>query len=326
MHERVIVLGNPVLDYALEVERLPVQAGQHQEVRELAVGPGGAANTLIAGARLGLAMQALGAVGDDDAGWQLVDTLRAEGVDVDLVSIERGRRTTMVFVLSVPDGGQSFLGLHGAGAITRMSPGWAEAIRRAAALYFDGWTYGTLGPAVTLEAAHATADASVPLFFDPGPQWRQFSPEWLSEVLRCTSVLSLTEEEARSIVPGEATLEFVARALRARGPQMVVVKRGAQGCLLQRDGETVEHPGFTVPVRDTTGAGDAVVAALILARLRGYDLPATAALANAAGAATVQRLGGGLNLPGVAEINALLQREGITLPPGSARSLAGGVQ
>jgi sugar/nucleoside kinase (ribokinase family) len=96
---------------------------------------------------------------------------------------------------------------------------------------------------------------------------------------------------------------------------MVVVKRGAQGCLLQRDGETVEQPGFAVPVRDTTGAGDAVAAALILAWLSGYDLPATAALANAAGAATVQRLGGGLNLPGVAEINALLQREGIALPP-----------
>ncbi len=75
MHERVVVLGNPVLDHALEVERLPVEPGQRQEVRELTVGPGGSANVLIAGARLGLRMQALGTLGDDAAARQVLGCL-----------------------------------------------------------------------------------------------------------------------------------------------------------------------------------------------------------------------------------------------------------
>ena len=328
MCDRVVVLGNPVLDYTLEIEQLPVEAGQHQEVHELLVGPGGAANTLIAGARLGLAMQVLGVVGDDATGRQLLDWLRAEGVDVGLVAVERGRRTTTVFVLSAPATTQSFLGFHSACAVTpclrplaktgapayrkqgttAMLPTWEEAIRRAAAFYFDGWTYGTLGPRLVLQAVRLAFGARVPVFFDPGPRLAHFDPQWLSDALRCTSVLSLTEDEARTIVSGTKSPEELARDLRARGPELVVIKSGAQGCLVQRDGECVSHPGFAVPVRDTTGAGDAVAAAIILACLRGYDLPRLAALANAAGAATVQRLGGGLNLPSAAEIDALLQQ------------------
>jgi sugar/nucleoside kinase (ribokinase family) len=133
--------------------------------------------------------------------------------------------------------------------------------------------------------------------------------------LHNTTILILTEEEARTLLPGTLTLPELASALQARGPQLVVIKRGAQGCLIQRDEETVLHPGFTVPVCDTTAAGDAAAAALLWGWLHHCELPQLAALLNAAGAITVQRLGGGLNMPHLAEINALLQRYGKVIDP-----------
>jgi sugar/nucleoside kinase (ribokinase family) len=313
MSEPVVVLGNPVIDCALEIECLPVEAGRHQELRDVFVGPGGSANVLIAGARLGLAMQALGVVGDDMAGRQVLDWLRAEGVDVDLVAVRPGERTANVFILNTPHGEQSLMGFHSSHTAMEMPSGWQESIRQASALYFDGWAYGALGRELTLRAVHLANESGVPVFFDPGPPLQRFEPDWLSQVLRHITALSLTEDEARVIAPHAPTLEVLAAALRARGPRLAVIKRGPCGCLLQRDGETAVHPGFAVPVRDTTGAGDAVAAAIILAWLRQHDLPTSAAFANAAGAVTVQRLGAGLNMPHLAEINALLQREGISL-------------
>jgi sugar/nucleoside kinase (ribokinase family) len=161
-------------------------------------------------------------------------------------------------------------------------------------------------------AARQAAAAGVPVFFDPGPRAGVLPIEWLDEMLRYVAVLSLTEDEARAVTAGTATVvEDVARALWHRGPRWVVVKRGGLGCIVHDGVDTVAHPGFEVPVRDTTGAGDAVAAAVILARLHGYDLPTTAALLNAAGAVAVQKLGGGLNMPTAAEIGALLPGEGI---------------
>lgn len=312
MSKTVVVLGNPVLDYVLAIERLPLIAGERQEVRELRVGAGGTANTLIAGARLGLAMQALGVVGDDPAGRQLLDWLHSEGTDTRLIVASTGRCTTCIFVLVAPDGGVSFLGHHSAVPVMSLPDNWATAIRDAAALCCDGWTYGSLGPEMVLAAVQLASATGVPVFFDPGPRTGQLPIEWLDEVLRRVTVLSLTEDEARAMTSGTASVEDVARALQRRGPRWVVVKRGALGCLVHDGAETATHAGFKVPVCDTTGAGDAVFAAVMLAWLRGYDLPTTAALIDAAGAAAVQQLGGGLNMPTAAAIAVLLRGEGIT--------------
>ncbi len=230
-----------------------------------------------------------------------------------LVAVRPGERTTDVFILCAPDGRQSFLGFHSPHAAITMPLDWQVATRQATGLYLDGWAYGAMGRELTLQLVRLASESGVPVFFDPGPLLQRFELDWLSQVLKHTTALSLTEDEARVIAPHEPTLEALAAALRARGPRLAVIKLGARGCLAQRDEETIVHPGFAVPVRDTTGAGDAVAAAVILAWLRRYDLPTLAALANAAGAVKVQRLGAGLNMPRIAEINALLQRDGIGL-------------
>lgn len=311
MVQSIAVLGNPVLDYVLHLEQLPLAPEMRQEVQAFSVGPGGAANILIGAARLGLRVQALGAVGDDGVGRRLLHWLDTEGVDTHTLLKLHGKRTPRVFILTTSQGKRIFLGYHPKlKALSNLPADWQGAISRAAALYCDGWSCSSLGISLVLQAIQQAHTAGATVFFDPGPQVHSYPAGQLAHILHNTTVLTLTEEEACALLPGALALPEMASALRERGPRLVVVKRGAQGCFIQRDDEAVLHPGFAVPVCDTTAAGDAVSAALLWGWLHRCELPQMAALLNAAGAVAVQRLGGGLNMPHLTEIKTLLQQYG----------------
>jgi sugar/nucleoside kinase (ribokinase family) len=94
------------------------------------------------------------------------------------------------------------------------------------------------------------------------------------------------------------------------GPHTVVVTRGAAGALTVTHDDVAEHPGFSVPVVDTTGAGDTFNAAFVAATLRGDPLAARLRFANAAGALSVTAMGPRGLLPTRDEIEAFLAVDG----------------
>ena len=86
--------------------------------------------------------------------------------------------------------------------------------------------------------------------------WIERTPDELLAVLGRVNAVVINDEEARELT-GEANLVKAARAIRAMGPERVVIKRGEYGVLM-----TVNAGFFTVPglpleeVFDPTGAGD----------------------------------------------------------------------
>lgn len=78
------------------------------------------------------------------------------------------------------------------------------------------------------------------------------------------------------------------RAMRARGPGLVVATRGALGSLCF-DGERFHEQGI-VPCRvvDTMGAGDSFIAGFLFALLRGAPIPACMALGAETSSVTLQ--------------------------------------
>jgi ribokinase len=111
---------------------------------------------------------------------------------------------------------------------------------------------------------------------------------------------------------GPAGLQ-AALGLLSRGPELVCVKRGGNGCVLFGAVEQVEHPGFAVEVRDTAAAGDSFDAALIYAYLHGWRLGEMAAFANAMGAAKVRKVGSGSQVPTAVEVQAVLDQFSVGL-------------
>ncbi|MDZ7270429.1 MAG: carbohydrate kinase [candidate division KSB1 bacterium] len=73
--------------------------------------------------------------------------------------------------------------------------------------------------------------------------------------------------------------------------QVVALTLGHEGCVLANRTEVVYEPGLVVEVEDTTGAGDAFAAGLVVKLLEGAHLREIARFANALGALVATRRG-----------------------------------
>lgn len=98
-------------------------------------------------------------------------------------------------------------------------------------------------------------------------------------------------------LPNETAIMAAARELVARGIQLVVVSMGKEGAYFVHHDATVLARPPQVVVTSTVGAGDAMVAGLVAAHLRGFALDACARLATAFSLDRVTYTGVGLAIP-----------------------------
>lgn len=300
----VAVVGSFNTDLAVRTPRLPAR-GENLTAHSLRVGLGGkGANPAVALARLGAVAHLVACVGDDDFGRHALAALVDEGVDVQGVAVLPDAATGAALIM-VDDAGENTI-LVVNGANDRLTPE-----RVATAIADIGPELGAV--LVTFEipqdavaaAVRAGVRRGVPVVVDAGPP-RRYPPEtWQG-----ATVLSPNEEEAATLlghpVGAGAAVAHSARQLLATGVQAVVLKLGARGSLVcTAQGETWVSP-LHVPVVDTTGAGDAYTAALVMGMLEGMGLVGAARFASAAGALAVTRLGTMNAMPTRAEVDALL--------------------
>ncbi len=133
--------------------------------------------------------------------------------------------------------------------------------------------------------------------------WRPPFGSWelLEPSLRSVDVVKLSEQElellsgflALSGDPGSRLAELS----RRYGLTLVALTRGSRGSLLQASGETIDHPGLPVRVRDAVGAGDAFTAALTIGLLRGDRLQEISRDANEVAAYVCTQAGATPRLP-----------------------------
>lgn len=310
---QVISIGDLVADIVLTIPRLPVEASQHQPAKQVRMEPGGAGNFLIAGARLGMQMVALGTAGEDPFGDAILSILAQEGIYIHEVVQSKDSTSTTVIVL-VDDAGQNvFLGGYGVGPEIELPPSWVESLNTAQAVFASGYTLREQRDAqAALKLMAMAHDRHIPVYFDPGPEMVYASTEQIQSVLRNSDTLLLTEDEIPFLTSGAQGLEAAHDLLRY-GPKRICVKRAAKGCILFTDQQRFEHPGFSVIARDPTGAGDSFAAAFIFASLAGWNPSSIIAFANAMGAAKVQKVGSGTQVPTADEIRNILHSNHVSL-------------
>lgn len=301
-HQPIVGIGDLVADLVVSIPTLPVEVSQHQIAQDIRLEPGGGANFLIAGARLGHPMAAIGALGADDWGYQVAELIRAEGVE--LSGMQHQGTTTLVVLLVSQTGQHVFLGKYGHGAKIALRSADIELIKNCGALYCAGYTLCEVRlQELALAALELAQHHNRPVYFDPGPQIVDVPPALRWKALSLTDSLLLTAEEISLLTSGS-----VADLIKL-GPDTVIVKQGSKGCTIySRSGvkPVLESPGYPVPVVDTSAAGDSFNAAFIVASLWGWSLTDCAKLANAVGAAKVKKLGGGRNVPTLDEVRAVI--------------------
>jgi ribokinase len=315
----IAVVGSIITDLAVLTPRLPAR-GENILARRLQIGPGGkGANAAVAAARLGARSILVGRVGDDPFGHQELAALRAEGVDTSAVGVDPEAQTGAAVIMVDDEGENTILVIIGANdqlTAEQVEAGLAPHWGRLDALLVNF----EVPPAAIAAAVNGAHARGVPTIVDAGPP-RQFGPE----IWGRATVISPNALEAAMLVgqthrgqthrgqthrgrPVEdtATAEAAARELLAGGPQAVVLKRGAAGALLVTREGAQHVPSFRVKVVDTTGAGDAFSAALVVAMAEGKPLPEAVRFANAAGALAVTRVGTLRAMPTRAEVDAFL--------------------
>jgi len=129
----------------------------------------------------------------------------------------------------------------------------------------------------------------------------------LHALLRGAALLKPSKVAARELAPeaGDDALKL-ARTLRQRfGPGIVVVTDGEKGCAIASDSYEGWVAGRRVKAVDTTGAGDAFLGGLLAGLRYGLALAEAGRLANACGAACVEKLGAFPDDPAAARAHVL---------------------
>ena len=306
----IVVLCDLIADLMLQLPSMPVQAGDIHRLSHLDIGPGGACNIAIMAARFGLDVHCLGEVGDDRFGEVVLNGLKKEGCDISGITITAGGSTPVAGVLIDTTAEPAYLGHPGKLQVKSMPEEWRKAIAKAEAVFADGWAEYDFVPSIILEAFHAAQAAGVPVFFDPGPGNPDIDNSWWQTTIELATVVLLNQAEASKIT-GKADAVEAGEELISRGPQLVVLKRGAEGVIIFDKESHHSSTAFTVDVVDTTGAGDSLTGATLYSYLQKRTLEETVVLANATGAAKVQKLGTGHYLPTLNEIKQVLQSNNV---------------
>ena len=310
MSFRVVGLSNATLDMAFQIDSFPILPNQHQFVDGRLITAGGMANTFFVGSRLGMAMEAIGYIGGDNLGKMWQAEVIDEGIRVDRQIVFPDQPTTLSIALVDPDGEHLFIGHRGdlKMAADGFPDPWRQAIHDADALMLYGWSYLSMGPEANLIALEIAKAANVPVFFDPGPEIPHMPAGWLEAMYAGSTVVLLTEDEAKMSLPAAQSREELAQQILNFGPELVILKLGAEGMMGHTATQTDFQPGLSVEVVDLTGAGDSVLAAVVLSYLQKHPMAKMLALANATGAACVKKFGSGVNVPTLAEISAVLDQ------------------
>jgi sugar/nucleoside kinase (ribokinase family) len=308
----IIVLGDLLVDINLRFQAFPVQAGGCQDLSSIDIGPGGVTNTAIMAARLGLPVKCLGVIGDDAFGEIVVTGLAREGIDTRDILIQEGA-TPAAAVLVDQAAEPAYLGSAGSVSLGHFPENWLQHVKNAQGFYAGGRVKETGFRRVILEALREAKLSGVPVFFDPGPVSPGGENDWVFEALGHATVLLANQDEALALVATQDEDE-AANTLMGMGPEMVVLKRGAGGITIFTAQAVQQTPGLRVEIKDKTGAGDSVTGAVIYGYLNDLSLEALGVLANAVGAAKVQKVGTGHNMPTLEDVRRVGDENDLELP------------
>lgn len=301
--DRLLHLGNVVIDLVLAVPALPVRGGDVIATGSLLT-PGGGFNVMAAAARQGLPVTYAGAHGTGPFGALARAGLRSEGIDI-MLAPRPGQDTGVVVAAVDADGERTFLTSPGAEAtltsadLANLRPGSREVV------CLSGYSLAHPANRAAITSWLPLLADDVLVVFDPGPLGAGLPPGVLQPVLARANWLTCNASEAARLA-GVADPAAAGRALAQQTGRGVVVRTGADGCLLSRAGQAVmQVPGYPARVVDTNGAGDTHTGAFIAALAGGSAESDAARLANAAAAISVTRRGPA-TAPTAAEVRRFL--------------------
>jgi fructokinase len=232
-------------------------------------------------------------IGDDRLGDEVLRRAARYGVGVDLVQVDPALPTGFVRV-SIDDSGNPDYEILEPAAWDAIAPSESLLARAARARAI---VFGTLAQrhAISRSTIQRLWDTDALMVFDVNLRPPFEDREIVKRSLQRADVVKISDDELRRVADWfglqGSPRETVAALAEVFACSVVCVTRGSAGAALWHDGKWSEHPGFTVEVRDTVGAGDAFLAVLLAGLLAGGPDSALLQHANLIGAYVATQFG-----------------------------------
>ncbi|MFO0590831.1 MAG: carbohydrate kinase family protein [Polyangiaceae bacterium] len=326
----LLVIGDSNADAACRLAAFP-REGDDQPIDGFAWSSGGAGvNVATAFARLGGKARLLSRTGIDGAADIALAAAKKAHVHVSHVQRDPAHTTGVCIVIVTPDAERTFLSHRGANAHLEMPDAtvWdsVERVHVCGHALLSGAQRTT-----TLSMLEEASKRGVPASLDLCLPLVREHKAWLRRQLSAFDVVLANEAELALFTLGDTdasddrfdeAVHSIREAVspRGAGAGTVVVKRGARGSVVV-GGSATAVPAFKVTAIDSTGAGDAYVAAFLFATIAGQSPVVSACYANAVGALQTARAGSADVLPAHGEVAAFLDERGaesegaVKIPP-----------
>jgi len=248
--------------------------------------------------RLGHTVSFISAVGADELGQQVIDSMARLGLTIDYLGVDKEHPTGTASVALASDGQPKFV-LHRPAAYD-----FPQLTEEQCARLFSrpvDWIYfGTLHQ-IYPQARQLTANllnqaSGARRFYDVNLRSHGYTPILIQELMSRATVVKLNHEEVEAIAhmldSRHGSIEEFCRSYADLYKwEGVCVTRGSLGCAVLLNGQYIEAPGYPVQVVDAVGAGDAFAAAFLHGLGRGWPTPDVADFANRVGALVASRRG-----------------------------------
>lgn len=299
----VIGFGALNWDELYQVERI-VGPGQETFVKGLTETPGGsAANTAVGSSRLGLKAGFIGKVARDREGDILIRDFLCEGVNTDGIVTVAGRSGRVMGF--VDENGQRALyvnpGVNDTLTIEEINKGYAVKTKFLHLTSFVGEE-----PFKAQKELIKLLPEDVKISFDPGEIYARKGLKALEPILERSYIVMLSNEELRMLTQ-LTDYKKSANVLLALGAKIVAVKCGAKGSYIETENESHRLISCKVPVKDTTGAGDAFNAGFLYGLLRNKTLPGCGQIGNFVASRCIMQMGARAGLPYLRDIHRQFQ-------------------
>src|SRR6266851_4152195 len=275
---------------------------------------GQTASAMVALQRLGLKTAYAGRFGSDAAGQFGLQTVKAEGLNLDFAEVVEGATTQTAFVIIDSRTGERTI-IWDRDDRLAYTPEDApvELAARGGVLHLDGHD-----PPACARIAQTARDNGTIVSADFDNIY-----EGLPELLPLIDLL-ITSKEFPHRLTGIRDERTSLVELKARyGCAVVGMTMGALGAMVYCEGQFIESPAYETPggCRDTTGAGDAFRGGFLYGLLSGEDIETSLRLGNGVAALKCTALGARTALPTRLQLEEFLASQPLALRTSRAQEL-----
>lgn len=310
----VITLGEALIDF------IPVDKGNKLFEKN----PGGApANVAVGLARLGSRTAFIGKVGNDSLGRFLYDTLSREGINLNNMLLTDKAKTALTIVTLDEKGDRSFdfFGEESADRLLTKEEIDEELFGDFKIFHFGSISMiNEISRQATLYALEHAKEADMYISYDPNLRetlWDDLdkAKKIIKAVLGKVDILKVSKEELDFLTGLEGIEEGAEQIKNKNQISLVLITDGDKGVYFYKD-KLIHVPAQKVKAVDTTGAGDAFVAAFLnriddtehnLEEMTNQEIEEICEFANHCSALVVKKEGAMSKLPKKEEVSNFLK-------------------